>query len=215
LRSFEIAVAKNANGLTPKQEAFCLAYVETKSPSEAYRQAYDASGMKPNVIAVKASELMDNPAIVARVAAIQATREVRMHERFELDIERVKSEYAKLAYANMLDYVAVQPDGTAYVDLSRLTREQAAAIAAIEVEEYVEGKGEDARAVKRVKFKLHDKRGALSDSARILGIFKDKTEHTGKDGAPLLPENAATPRELARAIMDIFRSAATENKHDP
>ena len=171
--------------------------------------------MKPNVIAVKASELMDNPAIVARVAAIQAAREVRMHERFELDIERVKSEYAKLAYANMLDYVTIQPDGTAYVDLSKLTREQAAAIAAIEVEEYVEGKGEDARAVKRVKFKLHDKRGALSDSARILGIFKDKHEHTGKDGAPLLPENTATPRELARAIMDIFRSAATENKDDP
>ncbi|SQE31532.1 Terminase small subunit [Mannheimia haemolytica] len=27
--------------LTPKQEAFCLAYIETGNASEAYRQAYE------------------------------------------------------------------------------------------------------------------------------------------------------------------------------
>ena len=33
--------------LTPKQEAFCLAYMETGNASEAYRRAYDADNMKP------------------------------------------------------------------------------------------------------------------------------------------------------------------------
>ena len=42
--------------LTIKQEAFARAYVETGNASEAYRLAYDAARMKPEVIAVKASE---------------------------------------------------------------------------------------------------------------------------------------------------------------
>lgn len=46
--------------LTPKQEAFARAYVETGNASEAYRRAYDAENMKQAVIAVKASELLTN-----------------------------------------------------------------------------------------------------------------------------------------------------------
>lgn len=45
--------------LTIKQEAFARAYVETGNASEAYRRAYDAARMKPEVIAVKASEFCD------------------------------------------------------------------------------------------------------------------------------------------------------------
>lgn len=58
--------------LTPKQEAFCLAYIETGNASEAYRRAYDADGMKPESINRKAKELMDNGKIAARVASVQA-----------------------------------------------------------------------------------------------------------------------------------------------
>lgn len=36
--------------LTPKQETFCLAYIETGNASEAYRQAYDAENMKPDTV---------------------------------------------------------------------------------------------------------------------------------------------------------------------
>ena len=58
--------------LTPKQEAFCLAYIETGNASEAYRRAYDAEGMKPESVNRKAKELMDNGKIAARVASVQA-----------------------------------------------------------------------------------------------------------------------------------------------
>jgi phage terminase small subunit len=57
--------------LTPKQEAFCLAYIETGNASEAYRRAYDASNMKPESINRKAKELIDNGKIAARVAGLQ------------------------------------------------------------------------------------------------------------------------------------------------
>ncbi len=58
--------------LTPKQEAFALAYIETGNASEAYRRAYDAAGMKPEVVAVKASELLKNGKVTVRVQSLQA-----------------------------------------------------------------------------------------------------------------------------------------------
>jgi hypothetical protein len=44
----------------------------------------------------------------------------------------------------------------------------------VTVEDYVEGHGENARAVKRVKFKPHDKLGALDKLGRHLGLFDAK-----------------------------------------
>lgn len=60
------------NNLTPKQEAFALSYVETGNASEAYRQAYEAGGMKPESINRKAKELLDNGKIAARIDALRA-----------------------------------------------------------------------------------------------------------------------------------------------
>lgn len=57
--------------LTPKQEAFCLAYIETGNASEAYRQAYNAENMKPESVNRKAKEVLDNVKITARVSGLQ------------------------------------------------------------------------------------------------------------------------------------------------
>jgi len=58
-------------GLTPKQEAFCQAYIETGNASEAYRSAYAADKMKAEAIHVKASELLANGKVTVRVAELQ------------------------------------------------------------------------------------------------------------------------------------------------
>ena len=57
--------------LTAKQEAFCQKYVETGNASEAYRQSYDAGGMKPTSVNRKAKELLDNGKIAARLAELR------------------------------------------------------------------------------------------------------------------------------------------------
>lgn len=58
--------------LTPKQEAFALAYVETGNASEAYRQCYDVGdSTKPEVIWVKASELLKNGKVAVRVLQLK------------------------------------------------------------------------------------------------------------------------------------------------
>lgn len=58
--------------LTPKQEAFCQAYVETGNASEAYRRAYNAEKTKDNVVHVKACELLANGKVTVRVSQLQA-----------------------------------------------------------------------------------------------------------------------------------------------
>lgn len=58
--------------LTPKQEKFCLVYVETGSASEAYRQAYDVKpDTKPANINRQAKAIIDNPKIASRIKELQ------------------------------------------------------------------------------------------------------------------------------------------------
>ena len=59
------------SNLTPKQEKFCLAYLETGNASEAYRRAYDAGGMNTDSISRKAKELLHNGKITARLAELR------------------------------------------------------------------------------------------------------------------------------------------------
>jgi len=60
------------NSLTPKQEAFALAYVETGNAAEAYRRAYDVKAATAHSsIYVAASRLLDNAKIMLRVEALQ------------------------------------------------------------------------------------------------------------------------------------------------
>lgn len=58
--------------LTPKQEKFCLVYLETGNASEAYRQAYDASNMKTESVNRKAKDVLDNVKITARLEELRA-----------------------------------------------------------------------------------------------------------------------------------------------
>lgn len=61
-----------ARQLTPKQESFIRTYLETSNASEAYRRVYDVSETtKATTIVVKASELMANPMVAARLAELQ------------------------------------------------------------------------------------------------------------------------------------------------
>jgi len=58
--------------LTAKQEAFCQAVVVGMSQSDAYRKAYNAENMKAETVHEKASRLMADAKVRARVAEIRA-----------------------------------------------------------------------------------------------------------------------------------------------
>ena len=94
-----------------------------------------------------------------------------MSKALQATADDIAGELYKLGFANMADYIRVTPDGDPYIDLSELTRDQAAAVAEITVDEYVVGRGENARDVRKVKAKLADKRAALVDLAKLLGYY--------------------------------------------
>lgn len=54
--------------LTPKQEAFVAAYLETGNGSESYRRAYSTKGWPDEAIRVAASKQLDNPKIAKALA---------------------------------------------------------------------------------------------------------------------------------------------------
>lgn len=65
--------------MTPKQDVFCRAYVETGNASEAYRRAYNTDDMKPSTVNRKAVELLENGKITARLDELQRVAQKR-HE---------------------------------------------------------------------------------------------------------------------------------------
>ncbi|MDD5581392.1 MAG: terminase small subunit [Methylobacter sp.] len=62
----------NKHMLKIKQEKFCQELVMCGSQSEAYRVAYNSENMQPATIHSRASELMKNSKVRARVSELQA-----------------------------------------------------------------------------------------------------------------------------------------------
>lgn len=71
--------------LTPKQEAFAKAYVETGNASAAYRTAYGADGWTENALNVQASKMLKHPKIVLRLSELQR----RAQERHDITIDTI------------------------------------------------------------------------------------------------------------------------------
>jgi phage terminase small subunit len=104
----------------------------------------------------------------------------RRSAKLEITPEAVLKEIAKLGFANMLDYIAVDDRGSVRVDLSRLTRDQASAIVALTVEETEERASSPGAptsiAMRPTKFRLADKLGALEKLGKHLKLFTEKME---------------------------------------
>lgn len=130
-------------------------------------------------------------------------------DRAGVTIERVLNELALIGFSNMQDYMRAGPDGDPCLDFSNLTREQAAALVEVTVEDFKDGRGEEARDVRRIKFRLADKRGALVDMGKHLGMFIDKHEHTGKDGSPIEMVTMTTA-DRARALAAFVAKTKAE-----
>jgi phage terminase small subunit len=124
-------------------------------------------------------------------------------ERTGLTSDMVIDELRKIGFANMADYMKAGPGGDPYLDFSALTRDQTAALHEVTVEDYVDGRGDDARDVKRVKFKLYDKRAALVDLGRHLGLFEIKHRIDGK-----VEVEVSNAREIVTSLIARLSSRA-------
>jgi phage terminase small subunit len=164
---------------TEREGVFAREYVKDLNGT----RAAIAAGYSPKTARSAASRLLTKDNIKTLIAELTKTKA----DKLDVSAERVLRELAFMAFANMKDYIGVQQDGMAYVDLSKLTRDQAAAIQEITTEEFTlpESEYEEARTVTKVKFKLSDKRGSLELLGKYLKLFNDRTELTGPGGSPL------------------------------
>ncbi len=162
-----------AKKLTPKQRRFVDEYLVDLNATQAAIRA----GYSEKTAYSTGSENLKKPEIAAALAVAQDKRA----ERTQVTADRVIAELAKIGFANMADYMRATPGGDPFLDFASLTREQAAALQEVTVDDYVEGRGEDARDVKRVKFKLADKRAALVDLGKHLGLFVDRSVNLNAD----------------------------------
>lgn len=89
--------------LTPKQERFCLAYLETGNASEAYRRAYSAENMKPESIAVAASRVLSNAKVALRLAELRGRSESAAVMGRQEALERL-SMMARTSLADLVEF---------------------------------------------------------------------------------------------------------------
>lgn len=75
--------------LTPKQEKFCLKYIEIGNATEAYRQIYNCERMKPETIKRSAKELLDNRNITATIEKLRQEAK----ERHGITVDDIIAEY--------------------------------------------------------------------------------------------------------------------------
>ena len=172
-----------SGGLTPKQKRFVEEYLIDLNATAAFRRAgYVATG---NAAEVNASRLLRNAKVATAIAQAQSKRSVRT----EITQDMVLKELAKIGFSDIRKVIrwgnttvrkninaegeeVEEPyHGIALIDSSEIDDETAAAIA--EVSEGRDG----------LKVKLHDKKSALVDIGRHLGMFTDRIDHTSSDGS--------------------------------
>ncbi|MFA6700924.1 MAG: terminase small subunit [Thiomicrospira sp.] len=158
--------------LKQRQQKFVEQYlIDLNATQAAIRAGYSAHYANTN-----AFKLLQNTAIASAVTDAMKLRS----ERTEITQDRVLTELAKIGFSDIRQAVKwgpslgeivdgdsiMQTNGVLLVDSDQLDDSTAASIA--EISQTAQG----------IKIKLHDKRAALVDIGRHLGMFNDKLSLT-------------------------------------
>jgi phage terminase small subunit len=153
-----------------KHEAVALAYIADpeKVGWRAYRKVYPKSSRHTAENCF--SRLMKKEEFVARVAELSK----EAAQGAVMTAQAVLEELTKLARANMQDFVG---DDDVTLSIASLDQSRAAAVQEYTVEHYVEGHGEDAKQVKKIKLKLADKLRSLELLGKHFSLFTERHVH--------------------------------------
>lgn len=150
--------------LTPRRQEFVRQYIKSLNAAAAAR----AAGYSPASARHEGSRLLANDHVQQAISEARSA----LAEREAVTTERIVSELASIAFADLGDFFRL--DGSvAVIDFGNLPIGATKALESITVDEYVEGRGDSAENVRRIRVRLHDKRAALVDLAKVLGMFND------------------------------------------
>lgn len=166
--------------------------------------AYAAAGFKAN--RGNAATLKANKSIVDRVAELQSGAA----ERAEITEARVLSELAKIGFSDIRKMFT--PGGN-LLPIHDLDDDAAACLSSIEVVTRKVPGGEDAEVEHVAKIKVWDKRAALVDIGKHLGMFKEKVELTGKDGGPIQTEEVSDQDAVRWMLFEMDKVRRAKAAH--
>jgi phage terminase small subunit len=179
--------------LSPKQKRFVQEYlVDLNATQAAIRAGYSPRSAKQH-----ADVLLSKPHIAAAVAAAQAARS----QRTEVDIDYVVKRMVEIDQMDVLD---IMNDAMELKPVSEWPRVWRQYLSGFDLAEMFEGRGEDRDMVGILKkIKWPDKVKNLELLGRHLGMFKDRVELTGKDGAPIqqVSMNAEEFAKIAKEML--------------
>lgn len=152
--------------LTAKQTRFVDEYLRDLNATQAAIRA----GYSAKTAEQLGYQLLQHPSVSAEIEC----RQKKLAEKLEVTVERVLTEYARIAFQDPRKLL--NEDGTPKA-LSELDDDTAAVIAGLDVSHIRAGESDVGTIL---KYKLADKKGALDSLARHLGMFKDSLELKGK-----------------------------------
>ena len=171
--------------LTPKQQRFVDEYLADLNATQAAIRA----GYSPKTASQQSARLLGNVKVQQAVAEGQKA----IRNKLDVSAERVILELARIAFADMRK-AARWGDAVVLVPSDEIDDDTAAAVA--EVTQTAHGP----------KVKLFDKRSALVDLGRHLGMFTDKVDVT-TGGEPIREHS---DRDIAKAVLLLFEKVGKE-----
>ena len=190
------------DGLNLKERAFWQAYCSNGHViSRAYITAY-GDHIDARAAASRGCALLNEPVfrkLLARMKNTVIVRTSRALAKYYLDQEKLAEEMSRIAFANVLDYVTFNARGEPIFDHTKIDRDTAAGLVSLEIDERSIGTGDRQKIVRRVKFRIGDKKGALETLMRMQGMFPEAER--GDKAPPLTPELDATIEEKRRRIF--------------
>jgi phage terminase small subunit len=165
-------------------------------------EAYALAGFNPHP--ANPTRLGKKRHVAERIKEIKEKAAERAAEQLVISKKRVLEELEKIAFANMADFMTVGASGEPVLNWRDLTHDQAAALQEVTVDEYIEGRGDNARQVRRVKFKLAPKQPALEKIGIELGMFVTRSDnkHSFEKRFSQLP-----PEEQRVVAADVLKRA--------
>jgi phage terminase small subunit len=200
------------NGLTAKQERFVQEYLIDLNATAAYKRA----GYKPKsdeAAGAASARLLGN----VRVANAVADLRKKLAEKTLMTAEEAWHEVACIAKADIGDILDFTGESVKLRPANEIPAFVRRAIQSVKVRRYIEGKGEDAREVELIEFKLWGKPEMLVTRLKALGELKEQHEHSGPngDGIPIkFIEFARAERPFELAAKPLEHAEGTPPDRD-
>ena len=171
-----------------RYDAFARAYIQSLNATDAAIKA----GYSEKTAYSQGQRLLKKVEIQDRLQKLRDEAQ----KRAEITLDDILNEYKKIAFGGMSKFIRVTQDGDPQIDLSNCTPEDLDLLAEATVEDFTEGRGEDARDVRRIKIKPMDRLKALETLGKHLGLGNKTQDDSINNLADAFRKSGVVPESM-------------------